>query len=485
MTTPLTLTPATPGSLSLSSPYPLTSIGVYNVKDYGAAGDGTTDDTAAIQAAIDTASGIGGATVLFPSGLTYRAASTIQIKDGVRLVGTAPSVSTTPSKIAGDAGVTIFNVADAVYHWSMEHLLVHGGAIGLKISGRTSHVILDDVYIAAQTGDGIQTDQIEKFEWRSLTVQGVGGYGIRTGVVVAGNGSFERGVITNLRIDTTGDDGFFMDGTAASQLTITLLSPQFILIGKNGLHIKNGSHIFVSSMSFENASTVTDNTYDGVVVEGSSSGVAFVGCENGYSGISANGQRYGWNITAPNVTCINCAGSGKTKGWSVDSAAGALINCSGTAAVSDWFTGSGMRASIFGGSLALDAQTSSLKPNAIPSGPGNEQVFFLEDTNNDGSGTLGASWQWRKSDSGRTLCMELLNSGVLQLTRGAVKAVSAVVYAGAPPAGSDASVSSGTGSPESAVTAPIGSLYLRLDGGAATSLYVKESGTGNTGWVAK
>lgn len=44
---------------------------------------------------------------------------------------------------------------------------------------------------------------------------------------------------------------------------------------------------------------------------------------------------------------------------------------------------------------------------------------------------------------------------------------------------------SGTGTPEGAVTAIVGSLYTRLDGGASTTLYVKESGTGNTGWVAK
>jgi hypothetical protein len=44
---------------------------------------------------------------------------------------------------------------------------------------------------------------------------------------------------------------------------------------------------------------------------------------------------------------------------------------------------------------------------------------------------------------------------------------------------------SGNGSPEGAIAAPIGSLWTRLDGGAGTTLYVKESGTGNTGWVAK
>lgn len=44
---------------------------------------------------------------------------------------------------------------------------------------------------------------------------------------------------------------------------------------------------------------------------------------------------------------------------------------------------------------------------------------------------------------------------------------------------------SGSGSPEGVTTAPVGSMYLRSDGGAGTSLYVKQSGTGNTGWAAK
>jgi hypothetical protein len=44
---------------------------------------------------------------------------------------------------------------------------------------------------------------------------------------------------------------------------------------------------------------------------------------------------------------------------------------------------------------------------------------------------------------------------------------------------------SGSGSPEGVVTAPVGSLYSRSDGGLLSSLYVKESGSGNTGWVGK
>ena len=43
----------------------------------------------------------------------------------------------------------------------------------------------------------------------------------------------------------------------------------------------------------------------------------------------------------------------------------------------------------------------------------------------------------------------------------------------------------GAGSPEGVVYAPVGSIYLRRDGSTGTALYVKEIGTGNTGWVAK
>lgn len=45
-------------------------------------------------------------------------------------------------------------------------------------------------------------------------------------------------------------------------------------------------------------------------------------------------------------------------------------------------------------------------------------------------------------------------------------------------------VLTGTGSPEGAVAGTVGTVYRRTDGGVATTFYVKESGTGNTGWVA-
>lgn len=43
---------------------------------------------------------------------------------------------------------------------------------------------------------------------------------------------------------------------------------------------------------------------------------------------------------------------------------------------------------------------------------------------------------------------------------------------------------SGSGSPQGVVTAPPGSFYTNTSGGSGTTCYEKQSGTGNTGWVA-
>jgi len=57
-----------------------------------------------------------------------------------------------------------------------------------------------------------------------------------------------------------------------------------------------------------------------------------------------------------------------------------------------------------------------------------------------------------------------------------------VLYVG--PTTSDPSLRSGSGTPEGSITAPVGSVYLRTDGASTTSIYFKEAGAGNTGWVS-
>lgn len=73
---------------------------VINVKSFGATGDGTTDDTAAVQAAITAASASSaGRTVFFPAG-KYKLTSTIQITSAVTIIGESPK----SIKIGGGIG---------------------------------------------------------------------------------------------------------------------------------------------------------------------------------------------------------------------------------------------------------------------------------------------------------------------------------------------------------------------------------------------
>src|SRR3972149_4011481 len=78
----------------------LSEFGV-NVKSYGAVGDGVTDDTAAIQAAIDAVTTAGGGTVYVPSG-TYIIGSTLTLP-----------LYPTPITLRGSGSATILKLKDS------------------------------------------------------------------------------------------------------------------------------------------------------------------------------------------------------------------------------------------------------------------------------------------------------------------------------------------------------------------------------------
>jgi polygalacturonase len=61
---------------------PAHAAGTFNVKDYGATGNGSTNDAAAITKAVNAANSAGGGTVEFPSG-TYKVGSTVHLKSNV------------------------------------------------------------------------------------------------------------------------------------------------------------------------------------------------------------------------------------------------------------------------------------------------------------------------------------------------------------------------------------------------------------------
>ena len=86
---------------------------------------------------------------------------------------------------------------------------------------------------------------------------------------------------------------------------------------------------------------------------------------------------------------------------------------------------------------------------------------------------FSASTQWSGS---KDLGLTRSSAGLLKVTNGS--SGDGNIIAG--------NFKRGTGDPNSVITGSVGDLFLRTDGGASTTLYVKESGSAtNTGWVAK
>ena len=96
-----------------------------NVKDYGAVGNGTTDDSASIQMAIDSLPGSGG-TVLFPPGV-YRVADTIRVlRNNVSLIGAGPDATVLLADVALPAVVRFGDAAtvNVVINCSIERMTI-------------------------------------------------------------------------------------------------------------------------------------------------------------------------------------------------------------------------------------------------------------------------------------------------------------------------------------------------------------------------
>jgi hypothetical protein len=110
----------------------------YNVKTYGAVGDGVNDDTSAIQSAIDAAESVGGGTIFLPDG-TYKITSTltitsddvgIQSNSGKSILAFTSALGAAPGILVQASGTSL------IYRNRFSGFgitLVHNSSIGIKL----------------------------------------------------------------------------------------------------------------------------------------------------------------------------------------------------------------------------------------------------------------------------------------------------------------------------------------------------------------
>ena len=116
---------------------------VINVKDFGATGDGSTDDTAAIQAAIDAVDAAGSGVLVFPAGNTYVITGQLTFEDmsdfEVVLSGATLKADDTFS-IGESASLLYFHRCT---NWGVTGGIIDGNKSGRRVDGATGFYVFN------------------------------------------------------------------------------------------------------------------------------------------------------------------------------------------------------------------------------------------------------------------------------------------------------------------------------------------------------
>jgi polygalacturonase len=244
----------------------LSAQSTYNVKDYGAQGDGSTNDTNAVQAAINAARAAGSGTVYFPSSGGCYLVSSLTAYSNIDYSGQSESVCIQGS--SNNASIFVTASGSAFSNSRISDLTFTGNGTGSSGAaciwlGGPTNVIIDHVTATKCAGDGFY----------------ITGYG------------------SNL---ATPGDGLLVKNSIASYS------------GRNGMSIITGMNITVRGSVFEYNNIGAP--YDGVDIEPNNSSqtvenITFENCSflnNGNSGSTASGHN-GFNVweTYANLPNLN------------------------------------------------------------------------------------------------------------------------------------------------------------------------------------
>ena len=446
-----------------------------SVKDFGAVGDGVTDDTAAIQAAIDYV--IKG-TIIFPDSTgSYKTTAVFSSDTDITMLFTGQygiSGSATPTNAVYVQGIPTVNNLNAT---GIFKIVDSSGVEQLRVA--TDY----DTNAFVGQNAGQSNTPLSTTEGRQNTFVGSNAGRDNTTGYACDNFGFAAGVSnttgsrnTNIGYqagfgNVSGNDNVNLGTDAGSTNT----SDHNVFIGFHsgfGFPPKGTgeSNIFIGSETALNITSAHNNTlvgrlsgydlttgYDNVTL-GSSAGREL---EDGYQNVLL-GKETGRNLTSGYGNCLTGFRSGFYANGYLNSSigsfslfkltTGAVNTAIGASAGYEITTGAfntfiGYQAGFGVGQLATASYSMALGWGAV--------------TTKNNQAVIGGT-----------------NIGETVL-RGDVLAPKIKI------GGTAAEIVAGTGTPEGVVIAQIGSIYMRVDGSTGTTLYVKESGIGFTGWVAK
>lgn len=152
----------------------LGGLGGFSPQQYGAVGDGVTDDTSAIQGAVDAASAAGGGVVALSSG-TFLVSAPIVLPSAVRLIGAGSAATTI--KLADGSDCNVIESVDYATLSGTSAWLVTSE--GVPFSFGAEHLRIDGNKSNNTAGDGIRWYG-KRFRLIDVVVHDCAGNGIRT-----------------------------------------------------------------------------------------------------------------------------------------------------------------------------------------------------------------------------------------------------------------------------------------------------------------
>lgn len=528
------------------------SVLAVNVKNFGAVGNGTTDDTAAIQAAINSLplspsspyspKGFAqGGTIYFPRG-RYKVSSKITLRRGINVRGESHEASQVLSFVNADS---VFQYTDI------------GGYLQDEI-GFSDLSIWQDASVVASAGaaidliDGAYTPDSIQVRISNVLVEGTYD-GIRIAACVGGT-------VSDCNVSRCVRYGIHLAQITTSNTSTTLQNCYTHLNGSHGVFVQSASYISVIGCASDSntgygyafqsangfgvyASGAEQNTVGGGYFKDTLSGfvqlhvVGQAGLVHGVTMDNANG------LTLANCDFLSDAG---TTGYAVNFVTPTHVLVLGPSYTGGWATNKFSNANygftlngaayIKGGDTAIwtFGQAAAKDTTAQIACVGNTESTVsiglkagVTFTAADGTRNSASQAQANTANTAVTYPLvigqyipnaskgaastitRLAGQYIVQQTQGGTANANVMIDAGSGtvPAGtwsiyndstrenlykgpirwgaSGPLSAFGSGTPEGVVTAPVGSTFRRTDGGAGTSFYVKESGTGNTGWVGK
>ena len=479
-----------------------------NVKDFGAVGDGVTDDTAAIQAAVNVA-----AKIIVPAG-TYKVTNTLALKDNTTFQGNGVGLTIInygSSAALSDGAIILLDGADNAYvsDLSITHTLSASGVSGIKVIGASYNVKLERLDVSGFSTnfflDGAEGAVAGKLTRCSVT-QCCGhdthsGYGIRvqnTDSLLIQDCNFYSNTLDGIKLRALNDNTRVIGGQSYNNGTgpsngngIDTLSGGYEVTidglecyGNDGagIYCKTDISLSPSLGVTRNISIVNcvshDNTGDGIQLTRNSgdtdtdyllANVNVIGgryYSNGTNGLTV-GRSRNVNVTGGLFYDNDNVGVSVIQAIDVNIGNVSIIhNCldptsSPPVGLS---IAKAVRFNISNSNInGSDCDTCIIEPSDYSSlTPTHQWAIQIHLTDSDNINI-----------DNTVQCSNYLEPQPIYITGTHTTNTPVIVD------------QTGTGNPENVQYGGVGSVFRRTNGGAGSSIYVKESGVAKTGWAAK